>query len=424
MAKNRNHDCEVAVIGAGPYGLGAAAHLKVAHVDVHVFGKPMSFWREHMPKGMNIRSAWPATHISDPAKRYTLDRYSEQCGFARPDLLSLEDFVSYADWFQKSAVPDVDTRQVLRVSKEGSGFRLDLSDGSTFTAGRVVIATGLANQEYKPAAFKDLPAALVSHSADHSDLGKFRGQRVAVVGRGQSACESAAILSDNGADVELIANGEVHWLGSTKTASDRDSDPKWRFHEFLAAPSGVGPFPISWLNELPNFMRALPAPARGWLSARSLRAGATGWLKPRFERVKIRTAQPVIAARTVGDQIEVKFPQESSTFNHVLLATGYHIDISKLGLFTPDMMSEIKSAGGSPHLGAGFESSVPGLHFLGASSVMSYGPVMRFIAGSGFAAKEVTRAIVRQGSSASVRHRELAEPIPANTDATYRADAA
>jgi cation diffusion facilitator CzcD-associated flavoprotein CzcO len=401
---HQRFDCEVAVIGAGPYGLGAAAHLKAAHVDTRVFGEPMSFWREHMPKGMNIRSAWHATHISDPNHRFTLDRYAEVRGFVRPDLLSLEDFVAYGEWFQAQAVPDVDTRKVRRVQLENDGFRLVLEDGNSVTAGRVVVATGLANQEFKPAAFRNMPARLASHSADHADLGKFRGQRVAVVGRGQSACESAAILSEAGAHVDLIARGEINWLGSDKTASDRDDHPYWRLHQLLAAPSGVGPFPVNWLNEFPGLERLLPQSIRTSLNRLSLRAGATGWLKPRFERVRVRSHAAIIAAQASDHDVKIAFTSGGGgAYDHVLLATGYHIDIARLGFFGSDLLGAVRRRDGSPRLGRGFESSVPGLHFLGANAVTSYGPVMRFIAGSPFAARELTRTILARRTSAQVR---------------------
>jgi cation diffusion facilitator CzcD-associated flavoprotein CzcO len=56
------------VVGAGPYGLSAAAHLKGAGVDVHVVGRPMSFWREQMPVGMLLRSPFVACSMSDPER--------------------------------------------------------------------------------------------------------------------------------------------------------------------------------------------------------------------------------------------------------------------------------------------------------------------------------------------------------------------
>ena len=47
---------EIAVIGAGPYGLSIAAHMADANISTRVFGDTMSFWR-NMPKGMKLRSS-------------------------------------------------------------------------------------------------------------------------------------------------------------------------------------------------------------------------------------------------------------------------------------------------------------------------------------------------------------------------------
>src|SRR5882724_7018861 len=103
-------DCQVAVIGAGPYGLAVAAHLKAANISPRVFGEPMSFWRRHMPGGMKLRSPWVATHIADPGKRFSLDVFAGEHGLARQEQLPLERFVQYGEWFQRTAVPDLDRR--------------------------------------------------------------------------------------------------------------------------------------------------------------------------------------------------------------------------------------------------------------------------------------------------------------------------
>ena len=68
--------CDVAVIGAGPYGLSGATHLRAANgLVVRVFGEPMSFWERHVPAGMLLRSPWAGSHISDPKRELTLDTY-------------------------------------------------------------------------------------------------------------------------------------------------------------------------------------------------------------------------------------------------------------------------------------------------------------------------------------------------------------
>ena len=190
-------DCDVAVIGAGPYGLAVAAHLRAAKVKTRVFGDPMATWRAHMPRGMRLRTRWRASHIADPNHRFSLDAYAVQHAIPRRDDLPLEQFTRYGEWFQRQTVPDLDTRKVARIEDAGRGFCLVLEDGEALHAGRVVIATGLTGQDYRPAVFDGLPAALVSHTSEHTGFEKWRGKRVAVIGRGQSACEfgSAAARS-------------------------------------------------------------------------------------------------------------------------------------------------------------------------------------------------------------------------------------
>ena len=182
-------DGDVAIIGAGPYGLATAAHLRASHVAVRVFGEAMSFWRRNMPNGMKLRSPWIATHIADPLDRYKLDDYFREARLPLPDLLPVENFIDYGAWFQERVAPDLDTRAVLQVTPHDRGFRLALSDGENFIAKRVVVATGLRDHEYRPAQFDGLPRDLVCHSCEHTDSGRFRGRHVAVIGSGQSACE-------------------------------------------------------------------------------------------------------------------------------------------------------------------------------------------------------------------------------------------
>ena len=174
-------DCEVAVVGAGPYGLSLGAHLNSVGIDTRVLGRPMSFWRENMPQGMKLRSPWAATHIVDPDNLLTLDAFAAVTSLGRPDPLPLEDFVRYGDWFQKTALPDLDTRRVANIEPAGRELWLTWRTARTLRARRVVVAMGLANQNSgRP--FGRLPAALVSHTADHASLEPFRHKRVAVIG--------------------------------------------------------------------------------------------------------------------------------------------------------------------------------------------------------------------------------------------------
>jgi cation diffusion facilitator CzcD-associated flavoprotein CzcO len=388
--------CEVAVIGAGPHGLAVAAHLKAAGVATRVFGEPMSFWREHMPKGMRLRSPWAVTHIPDPEHRYTFDRFIAQLGIERREPLPLDDFVRYGEWFQRLTVPDLDRRKVVRVEPAGRGYCVLLADGEALLADRVVIATGLVGHAYRPPQFDAMPAALVSHSSAHASLDRWRGKRVGVIGRGQGAVESAALLSEAGTHVDLIARGGIDWLKDPEEVPANEVGWHYRVRGFLSAPSRLGPFPMSWLNEWPSFVRRVPARFRARLSRRTLRPSAEHWLRPRVRDVQVHTGRTIVAARRMGNQVGIELDTGLRVYDHVLLATGYRVDIANVGILAPDTLRVITARYGMPVLSAGFESSAPGLHFAGAHAVGSFGPLMQVVAGAGFAARNITRAVVAQ----------------------------
>jgi FAD-dependent urate hydroxylase len=398
MPNSISVDCEVAVIGAGPYGLAIAAHLMAAGIETHIFGDAMSFWRDHMPKGMTLRSKMTASNIADPTGALKLSAYQEARGITRKDPFPLEDFVDYGIWFQQRAVPHLDSRKVVTVDRDEGGFRLTLDDGAAITARRIVFATGLGKQDDWPRPFVGLSQTLVSHSCDHPDLGIFRGQRVAVVGRGQSAVGSAALLNEAGAEVELICRGEVRWFGS-RPGDEQPKGLRAMLGETLAAPSGVGPFPLNWLVEMQGLVHRLPPKVRNWVSTRSLRPGSSAWLMPQFKGVRVRAGRNVVSAAPSGNKIVVRLDEGAGEYDHVLLATGYRIDIARLSLLAPHLLQQIAVVDGAPILANGFQSSVAGLHFVGGSAVWSYGPIMRFVCGAGYAARAVARSIRRSTTS-------------------------
>ncbi|HTF56221.1 MAG TPA: FAD-dependent monooxygenase, partial [Planctomycetota bacterium] len=91
--------CEVAIVGAGPYGLSAAAHLRAAGAETRIFGEAMQFWESRMPKGMCLRSSWEASHVAHPERALTLDHYQEahQARLSKP--IPLDDFIRYGRWY-------------------------------------------------------------------------------------------------------------------------------------------------------------------------------------------------------------------------------------------------------------------------------------------------------------------------------------
>src|SRR2546429_2265068 len=197
--------CDVAILGAGPYGLSAAAHLKAADgLDVRVFGEPMSFWERHMPKGMLLRSPLEGSHLSDPAGALSLQAYAAAKGNPLTAPFPLHRFTDYGRWFQNQVAPDLDSRKVDRVEKNGSAFHLTLENGENLKARRVVIAAGIMPFAWHPQEFRSLPSSLASHASAHTDLSRFSGKKVAVIGGGQSALRSEEHTSELQSRLHLV----------------------------------------------------------------------------------------------------------------------------------------------------------------------------------------------------------------------------
>lgn len=382
---------DVVVLGAGPYGLSAAAHLRtIRGLRTRVFGEPMSFWQRNMPAGMLLRSPWDATHIADPKGALTLDSYAAVRGNHMPAPIPLQRFVDYGLWFQRHAAPDIDTRSIAQVDRNGTGFLVKTEDGEVLHSRRVVVAAGIAAFANRPHLFDGLPADLASHSSDHDDLGRFLGKRVMVVGGGQSALESAALLRECGADVEVaVRESNIHWLGWKGKISR--IKPLGRL---LYSPRDVGPAGLSQLVARPDYFRKLPRGMQEWTDRRAIRPAGAAWLQHRVTGIKVRTGVRFESAEPVGGQLRVTSSDEGvQTFDHVLLATGYRIDVAKYKFLSSQLLDGIDRVGGYPKLNPGLESSVPGLHFLGAPAAWSFGPVVRFVSGTFYAVRALTRRI-------------------------------
>lgn len=383
--------CNVAIIGAGPYGLAAAAHFSAAAIPFRIFGEPMSFWRHNMPHGMLLRSPWVATHIAEPSERFLLDDFYREAGMTIPKLLPVENFVDYGCWFQKRIACDLDTRIVKRIEPHENGFLVALDDDRAVIANRIVMAAGLRHHEVRPAAFDGLPRELVFHSSEHTSSAPYRGKRIAVIGRGQSACEAAAILHEAGAEVDIVCRGSLVWNADPAQRSPLRKAARALLGDKLIPPSQVGPFPYNWVNEAPGIIRHFPEATRDSWNEKNLRATAILWLRPRLAELPVDQGRTILGARRVGDRVDIVLDNATRRFDHVLCATGYRIDVDKMAMLAPSLRARIKRHAGLPVLSGGFESSVPGLHFIGAAAVGSFGPLLRFIAGAGFAARRLTR---------------------------------
>jgi Pyridine nucleotide-disulphide oxidoreductase len=390
-------NCDIAILGAGPYGLSVAAHLIAANgFRIRVFGQPMSFWETHMPSGMLLRSPVEGSHLSDPAGALKLHAFQAETGETVAAPVPLKRFARYGHWFQSRAVPDLDSRKVNLLEMRGSSFRLTLEDGEPWEAQRVIVAAGILPFAWYPPPFRALSDSFASHSCTHRDLRVFDGKSVAVIGGGQSALESAALLHEAGVRVEVLVRAPfVRWLWR------RPWIHKTRpIARLLYAPPDVGQAGISHLVARPNAFRRLPRGLQNSLGIRAIRPAGAAWLKPRCQQVRITTGIEVTSAVQARGQVQLHLTDGSERLvDHVLLATGYRVNIACYPFLAKDLLLAINRVGGYPQLDAGFESSVPGLHFLGAPAAWSFGPLMRFVAGADFASKSVARQILRRARS-------------------------
>ena len=218
------------------------------------------------------------------------------------------------------------------------------------------------------------------------------------------------MLHETGAEVELICRGNLVWNADPVQRSLLRKVVRTMLGNMLIPPSQVGPFPHNWVNEAPGIIQHFPQDMRDRWNELNLRATAILWLRPRLKEVPVDQGRTILAAKKDGDGIALTLDNATKRFDHVLLATGYQIDVDKMGLLAPKLREKIARHGGLPVLNSGFESSVPGLHFVGAASVASFGPLLRFIAGSGFAARRVTRAARRGlGRADKTRNTAFAE---------------
>ncbi|MDT7843671.1 FAD-dependent oxidoreductase [Streptomyces justiciae] len=390
----------VAVIGAGPFGLSTAAHLRARGIPVRVFGEPMVSWRDHMPAGMLLKSTPVASNLDAPQPGHGLVDYCDAAGIPRlvtdEDIIPVETFIAYGEWFQQKLVPELERVRVVSVDRDkDQGFELKLDSGELFTARAVVVATGLSGLAHLPPELTlpdgPTPTGPVSHSSQHHDLSRFSGRELIVVGAGQSALETAALAAEAGAQVRVVARGR----GSVAFGAPPWKQPRLR---------PESPFGRAWslwaLSYYPHPYRRLPAQARHYLVRRVLGPLGAWWLRDRFEgKVRVSEVRRVLKADTADGHPSLTVlthtgRTERLAADHVIAATGYRVDLAAMDFLGHELRTRLAVSRGAPKLGAGYVSSVPGLYFTGLPSASSYGPVMRFVCGTEFASPRLARHLV------------------------------
>jgi hypothetical protein len=389
---------DVAIIGAGPYGLSIAAHLAKNGVDFRIFGRAMHTWRTSMPEGMVLKSEGNASNLYDPAGEMPLSRFCADRGLPYQDIglpVPLATFIDYGLAFQRRFVPGLEDRLVAEVKPTAYGFDLHLEGDEVVPARRVIIAAGIRAYEYMPPQLAHLPIELASHSAMHVKVGHFAGRAVAIIGGGASAVNLAALLNQNGAAVTLIARrSAIDYCGppSQRTLLERIKEPA----------SGLGTGWRSWACcAMPLVFHAMPEPFRLLVVRKHLPA-APGWtLRLQVDGIVPSIVGATIAcADAVGGRVrlELDLPAKKKqvlTVDHVIAGTGYQIDMRRLAFFGPAVLDRLDCVNHTPRLSRWFESSLAGLYFVGTAAANSFGPMMRFAYGAGFASRRLSEHLVR-----------------------------
>jgi thioredoxin reductase len=394
-------DCEVAIIGAGPYGLSVAAHLAARGVSFRVFGRALDTWRNHMPKDMLLKSEGLGTCLFHPSKESSLKSYCEARNIPYADTavpISLNLFLEYATWFCETYVPTLEELDVTNLEARDGGFVLTLEDGRRVTARRVVLAIGITWFRNIPAEIRDLDKSATSHSYDHRDAAQFKGKDVVVLGAGASAVDLAALLNDSGASVTIVARDNALRYHSPPGADDN----KW-WNQIRNPATTIGPGWRSWAAvKLPFLFRLVPEKLRLEIVRRHL-GPAPGWFVRQRVEGKVREMLNcrLDAARMMGKRVLLRVTDkcgEARTVecDHVVAATGFTMDLSKVPFIDLALRAHIATTGAAPKLSGNFETSVRGLYVVGPASANSFGPVMRFMTGAEYAAPALARHLVKK----------------------------
>jgi thioredoxin reductase len=381
----------------------------------------MGTWREGMPVGMSLKSEGFASDLYHPDGHFKLRDYCRETGIPYADIgipVELETFYSYGKAFQERFVSDLEDSLVTCLTKSNGLFEVTLDTGMTVTARQVIIAAGIGHYPYLPPQLIGLPTTFVSHSSQYHRFEMFSGRDV-IVGAGSSAIDVAVALSNAGARPQLLTRRpKISFHGK---APDR----RPLLTRIKAPWSGLGP---GWRSRLccdmPLLFHAMPLEFRAKVVKKHL-GPAPGW----FTREKVVGRIPMHVGLSLEDaevsQNKVSLKLRTSkgettnlSADHVIAGTGYRVNLEKLGFLTEEVRQHIITEHGSPRLSSHFESSVEGLYFVGTPAALSFGPLLRFAFGAGFAASRISRHLAvqvrRSKRKASVSERTVGQPFLAN----------
>jgi len=361
-------ETDLLIIGAGPFGLAIAAQAAHDGIEHTVVGKSMEFWRENMPKGMFLRSAsdW---HL-DPLNVHTIHTFLESQGKTPRDVepLSLEFYLTYAEWFRQQKHIQPLPIYIQRLDRFNGHFAATTKNGDGIKAQRVVLAPGFKHFAHIPEDVKaKLPRGRFQHTAEFVDFSGARNKRYLIIGGRQSAFEWAALLLEADA-------AAVH-------LSHRHASPAFAVADW----SWVNPL-VENMVEHPNWFRELSQEEKDQVSHRQWAEGrlkVEPWLEPRLKDERISVwphTELENCSENDNGELEITLTN-GATFivDHIVLATGYKVEISKVPLLAAgNILKQLETRNGFPVLDDHFETSVPGLFITSMPATQDFGPFFGF----------------------------------------------
>ena len=411
------------IVGAGPYGLSIAAHLRESGLPFRIFGRPMQSWATQMPVGMKLKSDGFASNLSAGAVPFTLEDFCKLTGrpyHATHLPIAIEDFIAYGQEFARRFVPTLEELDVTAVDPEGSAFRVTLESGESFLSRNVILATGVSLFQHIPKDLHHLPQDMVTHTTAHRTFDEFVDRDVTVLGRGASSLNAAVLLHEAGARVTLLAR---HHKIHVHTLEPPASRPLYQRLRHPSSP--LGSSLRSWLScTFPGVFHALPTFLRrglvykhlgpaggsalkgrfenkfpqllGWAIASAELVQAPRWSNPRDRRIRLSLSSPDAPAR------------EHIT-SHVIAGTGFRVDLTRYRFLSAALRVLVRpQRDGAPVLTRDFETTVKGLFMAGPVAASSFGPLLRFAAGSEYTAARITEHLRREYARLPQLHRAAA----------------
>ena len=379
-------DTELLVIGAGPYALSTAALAREHDIDTVILGRPMGFWREHMPPGMFLRSG-PDWHL-DGAGVDTFEAYLDDRQIRPEDIdpIPVGVFLDYADWFRERKGLDVREELVSGLQKTDGRFEATLENGERITAGAVVAAPGVQHYTQRPEWAASLQPGRCAHTCDLVDFEDFAGARVLIVGGRQSAYEWAALIGECGAErIDVVHRHDI----------PRFERVSWRF---------VDPH-VELTLSVPGYWRKLPKSEQDAIAQRFWEVGRLtleAWLTPRLDPARVHRWPGAEVVKAEAGKVVLSNSEELAV-DHVVFACGYRADLGKVP-YLQEVLPRVELADGFPVLGTGFQTTLDGLYVTGFSATRDFGPFFGFVKGAPAAATLIVRDLLeRQGSGGSAR---------------------